>query len=68
MGAIAIHFFVDTIPQDQMMSKLEPMRLHRMAGAVVEVPYFRMIEVRNTSLGHFQMKAGTDDQTRKYVW
>mmetsp|Transcript_441 Transcript_441/g.689 ORF Transcript_441/g.689 Transcript_441/m.689 type:complete len:359 (-) Transcript_441:54-1130(-) len=52
MGAEAIHFFVYIIAQYQMMGQLEAVGFHGMAGAIIKVTHFWMIEIGDSCFCH----------------
>mmetsp|Transcript_20887 Transcript_20887/g.48471 ORF Transcript_20887/g.48471 Transcript_20887/m.48471 type:complete len:200 (+) Transcript_20887:954-1553(+) len=49
--AVDVHFSVKAVGEQQVVGELEPVRLHRVARAVVVVPHIAVIKVGNLLLG-----------------
>ncbi len=60
VGSEDLHLLVEAVVQDQRVGHAQAVRLHRMAGSVVEVSHIRIVEVNNLFLGtHFHNSIGT---------
>jgi hypothetical protein len=51
MGLVALHLFVESVREYQMVRKLETMGFHWVIGSVVVVPNLGVVEVRDPLLG-----------------
>ncbi len=60
VGPEDLHLLVEAVVQDQRVGHAQAVRLHRMAGSVMEVSHIRIVEVNNLFLGtHSHKLIGT---------